>query len=218
MYILDCSMSFHDLIAHFFVAWTSIPSSACNTVSSHNKRHFGFSQFWRLWISSKHLCAFFVSEYQGVWLLDHMVWVCLVFCKKLPSCFQSSCAIFHSHQQWARVASFCICIFACVSVLESSWSNRYIILFICVFLKTWIVKHLSVYCMFFGEMSVQVFGSLQIKPFLNCWALWVLCIFWIIFLLSVYISRYFFFQFSEFMVCSLAFLAVSFSYSRNSEF
>ena len=45
-----------------------------------------------------------LGRYEGAWLLDGTVRVCLVLLKKTKH-FQSGCAISQSHQKWMRVPS-----------------------------------------------------------------------------------------------------------------
>ena len=87
-------MSFHGLIAHFFVALNNIPLPRYITVYPLKDIHLLkdiliASKLWQLWIKllQTSVCRYFcghkfltpVGKYQGVHLLDCMVMVCLVF-------------------------------------------------------------------------------------------------------------------------------------------
>lgn len=119
---LVSSMSFHSLIAHFFLALNNIPLSGCTTVCSsiHLLKDVLVSKFWQLWISCyRHLCACFcvimhlidLGKYEGVQLLEHMVKVWLVWVR--------SCQIV-CHFAFPPAVKFPV-----VAYLDSIWSCQY---------------------------------------------------------------------------------------------
>jgi hypothetical protein len=90
-------MSFHDLIAHFFLALNNILSHACATQFIRLPTEGQLSCVQVLTVMNKAAVPFMfrfscgfkfsypLDKYQRAWWLDHMIRVCLVF-KKLPNC------------------------------------------------------------------------------------------------------------------------------------
>lgn len=125
----------HGLTPHFFLALINILLSGCTTVqlSFHLlKDILVSSNFWQLWINFlwTHACRFLcrhrfsnpLGKYQGVWLLDCMVWVrVFTLVRNCQTIFRSGCTILRSYKQWKKENSA----FGVVNVLKFGHSNRY---------------------------------------------------------------------------------------------
>ena len=106
-------MSFHGLIAHFFLA-LNITLSGCTSLSIHLlKDILVASKFCQLGIKllQTSLCRFLcghtfstpLGKYQGAWLLDQIITNMFSFVRNHQTVFWSGCTILHSHQQWMRI-------------------------------------------------------------------------------------------------------------------
>ena len=67
-------------------------------------------------------CSTPLGKYQGVWLLDCMVWVRIfTLVRNCQTIFRSGCTILRSYKQWKKENSA----FGVVNVLKFGHSNRY---------------------------------------------------------------------------------------------
>ena len=126
-----------------------------------------------------------LKKHQATWLLNHMVGT-VPFRKKLPNSLPKWLHYFVFHQQWVRVPiaphphqHMLLLVFCILAILRGI---RWYVVLICISLMTWcwacfhvLIHHL---CIFFGEVSAQIFFPFLINLFVFLLlSLRLLCIF-----------------------------------------
>ena len=85
-------------VAYFFLVLSNFQLFECTSLFIHlsPEGHLVVFKFWQLWINLLCLCPGFLCghnsstpmcQYHGVWLLDHIVRMCIVIYKKLLNAF-----------------------------------------------------------------------------------------------------------------------------------